>query len=84
MFFVDHREEEEEEDEDAQIDDALLGELDDDTLIDEEADPILKSAALDPLVPGEETPEGIKIFEDDGEDDEEDLEYDSFDDRDEL
>jgi hypothetical protein len=95
MLFLEHTndfrnlEEEDEEDEEAGIDDALLGELDDDGLIDEELDPLLK-ATLDPLaVPVEETedePEkedDLKIFGDD-DDEEEDVEYDSFDDHDEL
>lgn len=74
----------EEEEEDATIDDALLGELDDDeALLDEEVDPLAKDA-IDPLaLPGEDEEVGEKAFEEDEEEDE-DLDYDSFDDRDEM
>lgn len=76
----------EEDEEDAAIDDALLGELeDDDALIDEELDPLAKEV-IDPLALEEEAEdiEEGKVFEDDEEEDDEDLDYDSFDDRDEM
>lgn len=83
--FRNLEEEDEEEEEDAGIDDALLGELDDDTLVDEEIiDPLLK-AEIDPLaIEEEEKEEDAKIFDDGEDDEEEDMDYDSFDDHDEL
>ncbi len=94
MIFFSHNNtenfEEEEEELEAGIDDALLGELDDDVLDDEallaeELDPLLKSP-LDVLVSEDEEDltkeETGKIFED--EDDEDVDDYDSFDDHDEM
>ncbi len=80
----------EEEEEEGNIDDALLGELVDETLDDEEllegvVDPLLVEPAvaeeeeeMDPLKEDE-----VKIF-DSEDDDDEDMDYDSFDDRDEM
>lgn len=76
-----------EEEEEGGIDDELLGELDDDVLEDEledELEPVLKPVEPDPLLADEEdVKDGTKFF-DDEEEDEEDMDYDSFDDKDEL
>lgn len=91
IFLSNHTEIFEEEDE-GNIDDALLGELEDDTLDDEELlegeiDPLLvPDAGLEEEVGDEEIDplkeDEVKIFE--AEEDDEDMEYDSFDDRDEM
>lgn len=83
-------EEEAEAEGDASIDDALLSELDDEVLDDDDAlegilDPLAK-IAVPPIPDDEEEDEalkedGAKLFDDD---EEEDMDYDSFDDRDEL
>ncbi len=86
----DEDEEEEEKEEEGGIDDALLGELDedleDDVLLAEELDPLLKANIIDPLA-SEDEDETIKDDEVKGFDDEEDEDvddYDSFDDHDEM
>jgi hypothetical protein len=83
-------EEEEDEDGEGGIDDALLGELDDDILdddlLDEEIDPLLKDPLEElatPLGDEEEKDDITKAFVDD-EDDEDVDDYDSFDDHDEM
>lgn len=85
MFSAQHNFNLEEEEEDATIDDALLGELDDDdALLDEEVDPLVKDT-IDPLtLPGEDEDVGEKTFEEGDDEEDEDLDYDSFDDRDEM
>ncbi len=84
-------EEEEEEETEGDIDDALLGELADDVveedeLLEAELDPLLKSNLVDPLEMPEEDDllkeDGVKVFEDDEEEEVDD--YDSFDDEDEM
>lgn len=94
MFFTAHNHTEnfEEEEEEGGIDDALLGELDDDLVDDEE----LLGAELAPLIKevdpfeiggGEEDPlkeDDAKLFGEDDEEEDEDTDYDSFDDRDEF
>lgn len=94
IFFVanNHTEHFEEEEEEGAIDDALLGELDDELgdeeLLDEELDPLLKADAFgtpeDNAIEGGAVGEDGKIFDDEDEDDDEDMDYDSFDDHDEL
>lgn len=76
----------EEEEGEESIDDALLGELDDeledgDDLLSVGLTPILKEASVDELEDDEDTTKEDmdKLFEDD-----DDTEYDSFDDRDEM
>ena len=90
MFFTTHNcteNFEEEEEEEGGIDDALLGELDDEIADDEELlgedlPPVLKA---DPFETEEEDPikdAEAKLYGEDEE--EEDMDYDSFDDHDEM
>ena len=93
MFFITHNHtenfEEEEEEDELGIDDALLGELDDalvdeDDLLGEELTPIIKNGPFE--IGGEEDTlkeDDAKLFGED-DDEEEDADYDSFDDRDEF
>ncbi len=96
MIFFSHNnienfEEEEEEELEGGIDDALLGELSDDVLDDEallaeELDPLLKSPLDEIVGEDEEDPvkeEGPKFFDEEEEDEDVD-DYDSFDDHDEM
>ncbi len=86
MFFEAHFEEEELDD----LDDALIGELDDeledDPALEEVFDPLLKGGVLDELDEdpegGDSSEDGAKVFDD--EEEEEDMDYDSFDDEDDL
>ena len=86
MFFEAHFEEEELDD----LDDALIGELDDeledDPALEEVFDPLLKVGVLDELDEdpegGDSSEDGAKVFDD--EEEEEDKDYDSFDDEDDL
>ncbi len=88
IFFSAHNELVTFEEEEDALDPALLGELDDelDDDLEDELDPLLKESAFDVLT--EETDaidpldESNKPFDDDEE--EEDMDYDSFDDEDEL
>ena len=78
---------EEEDEEEGAIDDALLGELDDEDLddLDEDFDPLMKEDAFEDLE-NELSEDHVKEdggFEDE-EEDEEDMDYDSFDDEDEM
>ncbi len=89
IFFANFDDEEEEEEKEGGIDDALLGELDDDAVEDDallvELDPLLKASVLEPIAEEDEegaVKEGVKVFEDD--EDEEVDDYDSFDDHDEM
>ena len=93
MLFTTHNNahfEEEEEEDEMGIDDALLGELEDDLaeddLLGEELAPLIKE--VDPFLIPSDDEDSLK--EDDGklygedEEEEEDADYDSFDDRDEF
>jgi hypothetical protein len=86
IFFAtitDNFEEEEEEGE-ATVDDALLAELDDEDIDDTLLDEVIPSVvpAPDLLEEEEELPAVDPLFGE--EEDEEDMDYDSFDDKDEL
>jgi len=84
--YREHFEEEEEEKEEG-VDDELLGELADESLEDDLLGEEVLEVVIPPVDPLEEegTNENRLYGEDDaGEDDEEDMDYDSFDDHDEL
>ncbi len=89
IFFAEHNQSNNFEEEEAGVDDALIGELDDELDDEDEEvfDPLLKGGVDDELgveeaEEGEATDDDAKVFDDD--EDEEDMDYDSFDDEDEL
>ena len=80
---------EEEEDEDTGLNDDLLAELAEDDIDEDLAegeDVILPAPVIDPVVlEEEEDPEEVAaLLDSNGDEDEEDMEYDSFDDKDEM
>lgn len=91
LFKTNHNNFEEDEEDGAGVDDALLGELDDedvaDDLLDSEGIPLVIEEKGSPDAEGdgedEEEPDELAALLEDDEDDE-DVDYDSFDDEDEL